>query len=54
MIFDADLDFKNMLYAERSKEIENDLIPAGFFPTSDPVLDGYAELVQQRQEWDAL
>jgi hypothetical protein len=52
--FDADLDFKNMLYAERSKEIENDLIPAGFFPTSDPVLDGYAELVQQRQEWDAL
>lgn len=49
-----ELDFKTMLYAERAKEMEDGLIPAGFFPTDDRGPDGYDELVRQQQEWNAL
>ena len=51
-----ELDFKSMLYADRSKEIEDDLVPAGFFsaPAGDTTNYEYEEMLRQRQEWHNL
>lgn len=51
-----ELDFKSMLYADRSKEIEDDMVPAGFFsaPAGDTTNDEYEEMLRQRREWHNL
>jgi len=51
-----ELDFKSMLYADRSKEIEDDMVPAGFFsaPAGDTTNYEYEEMLRQRQEWHNL
>ena len=51
-----ELDFKSMLYADRSKEIEDDMVPAGFFsaPAGDTTNDDYEEMLRQRREWHDL
>lgn len=51
-----ELDFKSMLYADRSKEIEDDLVPAGFFsaPAGDTTNYEYEEMLRERQEWHNL
>ena len=52
-----ELDLKSLLYADRSKEIEDDIVPAGFLssgPVNDPGMTDFEELIEQKKAWDNL
>ena len=52
-----ELDLKSLLYADRSKEIEDDIVPVGFLssgPVNDTGMTDFNELIEQKKAWDNL
>lgn len=52
----SDVDLRNLLFSERIKEMEDDVVPFGILPDSSSSVDmtKYEELIAQQQEWNLL
>lgn len=54
----SDGEFKNMLFSEKLKQIEDDLVPAGFFGNHEPSAPAsqkyYDDLLEQNRKWQHL
>ena len=51
----SNIDLRNMMFAERLREMEEDVPFVGYFPKEEDVLPPeYAELLRQKREWSIL
>lgn len=48
-----ELDLKSLLYGDRSQEIEDDLVPPGFFSGGSGMTE-FDELIHAKEEWNGL